>query len=83
MAGSMLIAYILPLCHLSMTLRYFRTKSPRFVAGIYPLVGFKSPLELLKDPAISKNTTVRTRVLIRKPLLGFGPLQHFRFRKLF
>jgi len=71
MAGSMLIAYILPLCHLSMALRYSRTNSPRFVAGIYPLIGFKSPLELFKDPAISKSITMRTRYASSKISFGF------------
>jgi hypothetical protein len=83
MAGSMLIAYILPLCHLSMALRYSRTNSPRFVAGIYPLIGFKSPLELFKDPAISKSITMRTRYTNSKTSFGFLPPTALSFQEIF
>jgi hypothetical protein len=77
MAGSILMAYMLPLCHFIGDFEVFPANPPRFVPEIYPLLGFNSPLEFLPKPAIPIPTYyVHTICSLENPLLEFSSLQH-------
>jgi hypothetical protein len=45
MAGIIVIASMLPLCHLPVTLRFFQPSRLGFVTKIYPLLGLDPHLE--------------------------------------
>jgi hypothetical protein len=66
-----------PLCHLTVTLRFFRLNRLGLVAKIYPLLSFDSPLEYLPEKTISMASYyVHITGSLEKPLLEFSPLQH-------
>ena len=56
MTGSILIAYMLPLCHLTLTLRFSQSSPPGLLAKIYPLLGFDPLLEYELDQVTSMPT---------------------------
>lgn len=49
MTGSILMAYMLPLCHFIYDFEVFPANPPRFVPEIYPFLGLNSPLEFYQN----------------------------------
>jgi hypothetical protein len=61
----------------------FPAKPPWFVAKIYPLFGFDSPIEYEPLPAISMPTGhTNMTCSLEIPFLEFSPLQHLDFGEL-
>jgi len=83
MAGSIHIAYMLPLYHLTVVMRFFQPSRLGFVAKIYPFLGFASLIEYLLKSIIPITTySVHPTCSLGNPLLGFFPLQHIRAKEL-
>jgi hypothetical protein len=60
MAGIIVIASMLPLCHLLVTLRFFQPSRLGFVTKIYPLLGLDPHLEFLPRSTIPMTYTMCT-----------------------
>jgi hypothetical protein len=83
MIGSIHIAYMLPLYHLAVVMRFFQSSRLGFVAKIYPFLGFESLIEYLLKSIIPIPTyRVHTTCSLENPLLGFFPLQHIHAKEL-
>lgn len=74
MVACMLIAYILPLCHLSVTMGFKETKPPWSVTKIYPLLGFDPFLEVAENDYHDSSIIRAHKMLSREPSRGICPL---------
>jgi len=82
MTGSILIAYMLPLYHFSVVMRFFQSSRLGFVAKIYPFLGFESLIEYLLKLTIPIPTySVHPTCSLENPLLGSFPLQHIHAKE--
>lgn len=59
MTGSMLIAYMLPLCHLTVALGFSQSNHLGFDAKIYPFLGFDRPIESYAEENYPNASTLR------------------------
>jgi hypothetical protein len=69
-----------PLCHLTLTLRFFQSNRLGFVAKIYPFLGFEPSLEYLPG-IVTSMATYHVHMIgsLEIPLMGFFFLQHLSF----
>jgi hypothetical protein len=83
MTGSIHMAYMLPLCHLTVTVRFFQSNHLGLLAKIYPLLGFEPLIEYAPETPTSIPTYyVHITRSLENPLLGFFSLQHMDIDKL-
>jgi hypothetical protein len=83
MTGSIHIAYMLPLYHLAVAMRFFQSSPLGLLTKIYPFIGFESLIEYVLEKTISILAHyVHVMSFPENPLVRFCPLQHVGVEKL-
>jgi len=75
MTGTIVIASMFPLCHLTVALRFFQSSHLGFGAKIYPFLGFESHLEFPTETSYPDDVMpCALGIPLENSLLGFAPL---------